>query len=355
MFPNKKIGTKEEFWNYLQQRRKEESMLGCARKDETVEGQVIIDGEPTGILSRHAYGLLDVFTIESQENGEEFKLLRIRNPWGKTEWVGDWSDNSEEIEKYRKELDVYVEELEDDEKFEIGEEDGTFIINFEDWSTIYNKLYVTIDFPPSWTGFRFTDSWNKGNSGGLPMPSAGITAKDAQISWGKNPQYLINQNKNGTVEFFFSLAQNDGRIEGKYIFPFVEIIDPICLIIYPAEDGKAVSKFDGSKVNPAWISTVVEHKEVSLRAMLPKGKYIVVPSQRQPSSDERPYYLSIYFNGSIGEVSFKNLKNPGNNGEEIKEEDEEIEVSQLRQDIIKTRLEDIYDSNVERKKPKIFN
>lgn len=181
-----------------------------------------------------------------------------------------------------------------------------------------------------------------------------MSAKDAQVSWGKNPQYLIDQKKNGPVEFFFSLAQNDGRIEGKYIFPFVEVIDPIWLIIYPTEDGKTVSKFDGSKANPAWISTVVEHKEVSLRAVLPKGKYLAVPSQRQPSTDERPYYLSIYFNAGIDEVLFTNLKNRGSKGEEIKEEDEEIEVSKLRQDIIQTRLEDIYDSNAERKKPNIF-
>lgn len=133
-------------------------------------GQVIIDGERTGILSRHAYGLLDVFTLESLENGEEFPLLRLRNPWGKTEWVGDWSDHSEEIEKYKKEIDSYLDELEDDEKFEIGKDDGTFLINYDDWSTIYNKLYVTIDFPASWSGVRFIDRWEEENSGGLPMP-----------------------------------------------------------------------------------------------------------------------------------------------------------------------------------------
>lgn len=133
-------------------------------------GQVIIDGEPTGILSRHAYGLLDVFEITSKKNGELFKLMRIRNPWGKTEWVGDWSDTSDEIETYREEIIEYIDSLEDDEKFEIGKEDGTFIINYSDWSTIYNKLYVTIDFPASWSGVRFKDSWKEKTSGGLPMP-----------------------------------------------------------------------------------------------------------------------------------------------------------------------------------------
>lgn len=96
--------------------------------------------------------------------------MRIRNPWGKTEWVGDWSDTSDEIETYREEIIEYIDSLEDDEKFEIGKEDGTFIINYSDWSTIYNKLYVTIDFPASWSGVRFKDKWTEKTSGGLPMP-----------------------------------------------------------------------------------------------------------------------------------------------------------------------------------------
>jgi hypothetical protein len=174
VFPNSKLGGEDKFWQYLTARRKEQSMLGCARKDDTVEGQVIIDGEPTGILSRHAYGVLDVFTITSKANGEEFRLLRVRNPWGKTEWVGDWSDTSDEIETYRKELDEYIAGLEDDEKFELGAEDGTFLITYEDWASIYNKLYVTIDFPSNWSGMRFIDTWKEEFSGGLPMPVSHI-------------------------------------------------------------------------------------------------------------------------------------------------------------------------------------
>ena len=129
-------------------------MLGCARKDETVEGEVIIDGERTGILSRHAYGLLDVFEIKGNQSQELFRLLRVRNPWGKTEWVGDWSDTSDEIEKYQEELNQYIDNLEKDEKFGLGDEDGTFLISYDDWSNIYNKLYVTIDFPQDWSGIR---------------------------------------------------------------------------------------------------------------------------------------------------------------------------------------------------------
>lgn len=81
-------------------------------------------------------------------------LLRIRNPWGKTEWVGDWSDKSDEIETHKVNLQKYIDGLEEDEEFELGAEDGTFLMSYEDWTNVYNKLYVTIDFPPNWSGIR---------------------------------------------------------------------------------------------------------------------------------------------------------------------------------------------------------
>lgn len=35
------------------------------------------------------------------------QLLKVRNPWGKVEWLGDWSDNSDKwTPELIKELDV---------------------------------------------------------------------------------------------------------------------------------------------------------------------------------------------------------------------------------------------------------
>ena len=42
IFPNKKLGTEETFWKYLLDRREELSMLGWTRKDETIEGNLIL-------------------------------------------------------------------------------------------------------------------------------------------------------------------------------------------------------------------------------------------------------------------------------------------------------------------------
>lgn len=57
------------------------------------------------MFAGHAYGLLDVFEISTQ------KLVLIRNPWGSDnpiEWNGAWSDNSPELIKNLKEINMVL-------------------------------------------------------------------------------------------------------------------------------------------------------------------------------------------------------------------------------------------------------
>jgi hypothetical protein len=53
------------------------------------------------LILNHAYALTDLFTIADPKSREEFRMLRLRNPWGKSEWNGAWSADSEEAKKYR--------------------------------------------------------------------------------------------------------------------------------------------------------------------------------------------------------------------------------------------------------------
>jgi len=60
--------------------------------------------------------LNDVFELDDPFNkGETLRLMRIRNPWGKSEWLGAWSDESEEAKKYADIILDYIHSLPPDE------------------------------------------------------------------------------------------------------------------------------------------------------------------------------------------------------------------------------------------------
>jgi calpain, invertebrate len=99
-FPHPSLIDADSFWQYLLDRKNEKSLMGCSRSSENIEGDIIIDGVPTGILGGHAYGIIDVFELENPENEKRpfHRLLAVRNPHGEREWKGDWGDKSPQLE-----------------------------------------------------------------------------------------------------------------------------------------------------------------------------------------------------------------------------------------------------------------
>lgn len=57
----------------------------------------------------------------------------------------------------------------EEEQFTIGDNDGTFFINYASWRDIYNRLFVVNDFPDDWSAVRFSSKWTPASSGGLPI------------------------------------------------------------------------------------------------------------------------------------------------------------------------------------------
>lgn len=55
----------EELWDKISRWDKEGTLMGCSIEGEGTEADVVIDGEMTGLLSRHAYSIIDTLLIQN--------------------------------------------------------------------------------------------------------------------------------------------------------------------------------------------------------------------------------------------------------------------------------------------------
>ena len=93
------------FWDFILERDTDGCLLGCSIKGNGKEGPLVVDGQPTGLILNHAYGINDVMELDDpydRTGKTKLRLLRLRNPWGNSEWNGAWSGGSEEMRKYEK-------------------------------------------------------------------------------------------------------------------------------------------------------------------------------------------------------------------------------------------------------------
>ena len=83
------------------------------------------------------------------------KLIRLRNPWGNSEWLGEWSESSNVYQRSKHFIQTYINSLPPEEQFPLEADDGTFIMHYDDWKDNFTALYLNMDFPDEWTGVRF--------------------------------------------------------------------------------------------------------------------------------------------------------------------------------------------------------
>ena len=120
------IENKEKLWRKIKQADQRKFTLMTGTKGEGEEDNGL------GIISGHAYSLISAHEV--YRNDVPYKLLKLRNPWGSGEWLGDWSDRSPMwTPELREELGI------------VEENDGTFVISFEDYLKYYSDTDISLN------------------------------------------------------------------------------------------------------------------------------------------------------------------------------------------------------------------
>jgi hypothetical protein len=108
--------------------------FGAYTPEEKGEG---LNGEsmgPQGLVAGHAYSILDCMSFgDRSQPGGRLKLIQLRNPWGKFEWTGAWSDGAPEWDANPKVRRLCRPATVDD---------GTFWMDWEDFSRIFHAIDV---------------------------------------------------------------------------------------------------------------------------------------------------------------------------------------------------------------------
>ncbi|OII73559.1 calpain like thiol protease [Cryptosporidium ubiquitum] len=94
----------------------------------------------TGLVTKHAYQVLRIVELVNQENNSIWRLLLLRNPWGKISWKGKFSKY--DIETWNKELE---EILENEFTYKVNHDNGIFWIEWSDILKWFSHIYLAWD------------------------------------------------------------------------------------------------------------------------------------------------------------------------------------------------------------------
>jgi calpain-15 len=188
-----------------------------------------------GIVGGHAYSLIGC----KEHNG--IRLLNIRNPWGKFEWGGAWSDDSEEwtkemIEVFKPSFDI---------------KDGRFWISFEDFFKNYRKITICK-----------VENWNEVRLRGVFMRL--IEAKDTEEDFVLSKfYYSFRLEEKATIEI--GLHQEDERVLGSDRRRYVDM--QILILKRHTNGTLSIAHDSGHKID----------RDIECSVTLSQGFYIVVP------------------------------------------------------------------------------
>ncbi|XP_005095358.1 calpain-D [Aplysia californica] len=185
-----------------------------------------------GLRSRHAYSILDVQDLEGN------KLIRLRNPWGRFSWTGNWSDGSISWQTVTEESRRRV--------MAMGEEQGVFWMEFTDLMKYFDSVDVC----------KLQPDWQESRVGGF-FPRTGT-----------DPTQVVKLTVFQTTEVELGLFQEGPRGDKGKKSPL-----DLCIIVLR----------ESSNLQQTYVGKLEAHSPRQLRGfvgcrhMFSPGEYILVP------------------------------------------------------------------------------
>ncbi|XP_066511001.1 calpain-1 catalytic subunit-like [Hoplias malabaricus] len=241
------------------------------------------------LVKLHAYSI--TAAEEVHVDGNVVQLLRIRNPWGNTEWNGAWSDNSEEWN-----LILPLEKA----RLNYCAEDGEFWMAYSDFKEQYSEVEICNLTPDAasrvsatqWTHHQFEGSWTIGCT-------AGGSENNTDTFW-KNPLYRITLLEEGddTVDgnILVALMQKNRRSlhkEGQGLYQIGFSIYKVPEELYGTQCLQWKDEVYLGLPCSERSGIFRSQREVSARYRLPPGDYIIVPSTLE-AEQEANFILRVF-------------------------------------------------------------
>ncbi|XP_077398165.1 calpain-12 [Festucalex cinctus] len=168
------------FWRLLTSALTRGSLLSCFIEANSYKEVSKVNAD--GLIKGHAYAITD--TDQVRHEADEILLVRLRNPWGFTEYRGPWSDTS------KKWVNVFKEEK---ERLEMKRrEDGEFWMSADDFCNKFDFVELCSVNPDSLVEGTNSSKWTINEHDGLWLKgsSAGGSRKYNRSFW-KNPQFQL--------------------------------------------------------------------------------------------------------------------------------------------------------------------
>lgn len=290
-----RIGGDEQksLFDYMKNADDKNAFMSCSLSNSSYQNEA----QRKGLQARHAYTITKVVEIRGRGIRGSIPLIRLRNPHGNNkEWTGDWSDRDPHWKnvpsRIREDLDL---RLDDDGEFYMSF-NRDFIKYFGDVEMVHLTPGTIRDIASGededrrkYNMIHFKGEWSRS------LGTAGGCGNDSVASFAQNPQFFfsIREPSSGLRSYekkcpvVVSLAQRVLERKSEYAIGFK---------IYKAEPGveKVDARFLSYNQHVAKTAQFINLREISLRAELGEGDYLVIPSTFH-RGEEGQFLLRLYF------------------------------------------------------------